>query len=543
MVNITPIPIVLIILDGWGLAGPSEGNAVTLANTPNMNFYYRNYPNARLQAAGEAVGLPRGEDGNSETGHINIGAGSVIFQTLPKINMSIADGSFFNNKALEIVNNHLKINHSSLHLLGLIGAGGVHSNIEHLFALLRWAKEKQLSKVYLHLFTDGRDSSPFSSLEYLNLVEEKIKQYNIGQIATLMGRFYAMDRDNRWERTKVAYNALTEGEGLLVDDYHQVITDFHNKKVSDEFLKPIIIKKNNYPNSLINDNDAIIFFNFRIDRPRELTKAFVLKDFENLVIKKSAFDPYAERYGQKQYWNIGKINTFQRNKIVKNLCFVTMTEYEPGLPIPSIFAPNQIEMPLPLVLSNKGLKQLKIAETEKERHVTYYFNGKREDPLVNEDRFIISSPQVRTYDLQPEMSAYSIADNVIKSINQKQYNFILVNFANPDMVGHTGILKAGIKACETVDNCLGKIVPQILSIDGVCLITADHGNVEEMIDLNTGAIDTKHSTNDVPFILVGNQFKKSNINLSNGILADIAPTILKLLNIEQPVSMLGKSLL
>lgn len=542
MLDKIPKPIILIILDGWGLTSNLKGNAVALAKTPNIDKYWHIYPHTELEASQEAVGLPKGEPGNSEAGHLNLGAGRIVYQSLPQINMAIADGTFFQTEALKAVKEHLEKNKSNLHLLGLLGSGGVHSSIEHLFALLRWAKEQKIKNVFLHLFTDGRDSPPTSSRKFLALVEEKIKFYGLGAIASLIGRFYAMDRDNRWNRIQKAYEALTEGKGILTENYNQVIQKFYQVGKTDEFIEPIIISKNGKPIGLINDNDAVIFFNFRIDRPRELTKAFVLPDFENLTTKKKVFDPYAERYGKKQYAEEPVATPFQRHKICHNLLFTTMTEYEPGLPVLTIFPPNQINLPLARILSQENWRQLHIAETEKERHVTYYFDGKRETPFKEEDWVIIPSPKVKTYDLQPEMSANQITEEVIKRVKLNIYDFILINFANPDMVGHTGILNAGIKACETTDACLGKVVETTLALGGICLVTADHGNVEEMINLQTGKPDTQHSTNPVPFIITA---KENNfpLTLPKGVLADIAPTILKLAKISKPVSMTGESLI
>lgn len=543
MASDIPKPIVLIILDGWGIAPSSKGNAITQAQTPNLNRLWHAYPHTQLEASGEAVGLPRHEPGNSEAGHLNLGAGTIIYQSLPKINMSIADGSFFDNNALRAAKEHVKKNQSSLHLLGLIGSGGVHSNIEHLFALLRWAKEQGLRNVFLHLFTDGRDSPPTSSIKYLSLIEEKNKQYGVGQIATLAGRFYGMDRDNRWERIQKSYQTLTEGKGILTQSYSQIITKSYEQGKTDEHIEPIVIQKEGKPLKLISDNDAVIFFNFRIDRPRELTKAFVLPDFENLEIKKAAFDPYAERYGKKQYEKVGKMTTFKRNKVLKNLLFLTMTEYEPGLPVMAIFPPDQVELPLSRILAEKDLRQLHIAETEKQRHVTYYFDGKRENPFPGEDWVVISSPKVRTYDLKPEMSAFLVTEEVIKRIKLNVYDFIIINLANPDMVGHTGVLTAAIKACQVADQCMGQIVNTVSALGGTCLVTADHGNVEEMINPSIGGVDTEHSTNPVPFVIVGNQFQRSADFLPQGILADVAPTILKLAQLPKPIKMTGKSLI
>lgn len=537
-------PVVLIILDGWGIAPSGPGNAVTQAKTPNINSFLESFPRTKLQASGEAVGLPRGEAGNSEAGHLNLGAGRIIYQDLPRINMSIADGSFFTNKAFFTAINHANKNKSSLHLLGLIGAGGVHSNIEHIFALLRFCKEQGQKSVFFHFFTDGRDSPPTSALEYLKTTEEKIKHYNVGQIATLIGRFYAMDRDNRWERTKIAYDALTLGKGVLTDSYAETISDFYRNGKTDEFLEPIIIKSTDgKPVGLINDNDAVVFFNYRIDRPRQLTKAFILSNFENLSLKKKFFDPYAEKYGQRQYEQPEQITTFKREKVLKNLLFITMTQYEPELPTLPAFPPVPIKMPLARVIAENNFRQFHIAETEKERHVTYYFNGKREDLFPGEDRVEIPSPKVTTYDLKPEMSAFEVTETLINRIKLRIYDFIVVNFANPDMVGHTGILKAGIKACEVTDQCLGMVVRNVLAENGICLVTADHGNVEEMINLTTGRVDTEHSISPVPFIIIGNDFRNQNRFLPSGILADVAPMILKFMGIEKPGSMTGKALM
>ncbi|MFC1711582.1 2,3-bisphosphoglycerate-independent phosphoglycerate mutase [Patescibacteria group bacterium] len=539
-----PKPIVLLILDGWGIGLNNKGNAITQAQTPNFDKLWNAYPHTQLSASGESVGLPRGEPGNSEAGHLNIGAGTIVFQSLPRINLSIADGSFFQNSALKATSEHVKKNNSALHLMGLIGSGGVHSNIEHLFAILTWAKDQSIENVFLHLFTDGRDSPPSSCLQYLEMVEEKTKTYGVGKIASIMGRFYAMDRDYRWNRTKIAYDALTLGKGKLYQSFQKGIEDSYTASKTDEFIEPIILSDNGKPIKVISDNDAVMFINFRIDRPRQLTKAFVTPNFETQKIKKAAFDPYAEKYGKRQYQDeeIQEMTTFKRDKVVKNLLFITMTEYEPGLPVLAIFPPDKVSLPLSRAIANENLRQLHIAETEKERHITYYLNGKRESSFNGEDWIVIPSPKVRTYDLQPEMSAYTVTDEVLKRIKLNMYDFIAINLANPDMVGHTGVLSAAIKACEVTDDCLGKIVDTTLNLGGICLVTADHGNVEEMIDVNTGGIDTKHSLYPVPFILVDERFKHKNV-LPRGILADIAPTVLKLLNIKKPSYMTGKYLI
>ncbi|MGB9911107.1 MAG: 2,3-bisphosphoglycerate-independent phosphoglycerate mutase [Microgenomates group bacterium] len=532
--------LVLIILDGWGIAPPGPGNAVSLAKIPNFKKYFSAYPHTQLLAAEEAVGLPPGEQGNSEAGHLNLGAGQIVFQDFPRINMAIADGTFFKNEAFLRAIDHVKRYHSSLHLLGLIGPAGVHASIHHLLALINLAKTHQVEKLYLHLFTDGRDSPPYSSIDSLTKVEEQLKSLKIGKIATLMGRYYAMDRDWRWERTKIAYEALVLGKGKEANSFLTAIQEQYQKGKSDEFLEPIILDKN----GLINDNDGVIFYNFRPDRPRQLTKAFILPNFETLEERAISFDPYAEKYGLKIYETPKGTSTFKREKILRNLFFVTMTEYEKNLPVSAVaFPPQKVALPLARVLSENNLRQLHIAESEKYPHISYFFGGGREKPFPGEDWVEIPSPKVATYDLKPEMSAFEVTDQVLKRIKSGFYQFVLVNFANPDMVGHTGVLSAGIKACETVDYCLGKIVNTVINLNGICVVTADHGNVEEMINLATGEKDTQHSLNPVPFILINKKFGISGKNLLRGVLADVAPTILELLKIEKPPLMTGKSLL
>lgn len=534
-----PKPAVLIILDGWGLAAEGPGNAITQAKTPNFDRFWAVYPHTQLIASGESVGLPRGEDGNSETGHLNLGAGQIVYQELPRINMAIADGSFFQNPAFKTAAEHVRKNNSSFHLIGLIGAGGVHSSLEHLFALLHFAKIENLKNVFLHLFTDGRDSPPSSALTFLSKVEAKTHENGVGKISTLIGRYYAMDRDNRWERTKKAYEAIVLGKGKKVASAEEGISQSYQAGKTDEFIEPIIIDQN----GLIKDHDAVVFFNFRIDRPRQLTKAFVLPDFETLVIKRAAFDPYAERYGLRQYQVPSKTTTFKRKKVLKDLFFVTMTEYEVGLPVQVGFVPDMVDLPLGRILAERGLRQFHIAETEKERHVTYYFNGRRERPFQGEDEVEIPSPKVASYDIKPEMAAYQVTETLLKRLKMRIYDFVIVNYANPDMVGHTGVLEAGIKACENVDEYLGKVVNTTLNLEGVAIVTADHGNVEEMINLKTGEVDTKHSTNPVPLIAIDRRFDGVKKVLSRGILADLAPTILAIMNIEKPQIMTGRNLL
>lgn len=537
-------PIVLIILDGWGIAPAGPGNAVSLANLPNFSSYWSSFPHTQLIASGEAVGLPKGEKGNSETGHLNLGAGRIVYQDLPRINMSIADGSFFKIPAFLKAAEHVRQKKSNLHLMGLIGQGGVHSSIEHLFALLRFTKEQGLERVFLHLFSDGRDSPPTSGVTFINQVEAKIAEIGVGKIATLMGRYFGMDRDNRWGRTEIAYKALVEGVGEKTQNLPSVIKKSYDAGVTDEFIKPIICL-NGQEQMLprISQGDGVIFFNFRIDRPRQLTKAFIVEDFKSLVGQKAAFDPYTERYYKKTYVARPIKKVFERGPKIVDLYFATMTEYEGGLPAEIAFPPIPVPLPLGRILSERNLRQLRLTETEKERFVTYYFNGQKEKPFLGEDRTVIPSPDVPTYDLKPEMASFEITDVLVKKVMEKTYDFILVNFACPDMVGHTGVLEAGIKACGAVDTCLGKVVTTIKNLGGVVIITADHGNIEEMINLKTGQVDTEHSNNPVPFILVGQEFLGKPTFLPSGVLADVAPTVLELLEIPKPHQLSGRSLL
>jgi len=537
-------PVVLIILDGWGIAPASPGNAISLANTPYFNKLHSAYPHTQLTASGQAVGLPHGEDGNSEVGHINLGAGQIVYQDLPRINSSIADGSFFQNNALLQAINHAKKNNSTLHLMGLIGSGGVHANNEHLFALIKLASLNKISKLSLHLFTDGRDSPPTTSQNYIADVKSHLKNEGIGQIASIIGRYYAMDRDFRWTRTQKAYQCLTQGIGQKAITPEEAIQKSYQQQKTDEFIEPTnIIDSTGNPVSLVSDNDAVIFYNFRVDRPRQLTKAFVLKDFESKA-NELTYDPYSDKYFKTHL--IHKIATtppFKREKVLKNLFFTTMTQYQKGLPVQVVSEPSKVNYPLSRIISEHNLRQLHVSETEKERFVTYYFNGLREQPFTQEDWKIIPSPKVDTYDLKPEMSTPEITETIVEKLKLRQYSFILVNIACPDMVGHTGNIEASKKACGAADLALQKIIPTILALNGTALITADHGNTEELINLQTGEVDTEHSTNPVPLIIVSKQFEGRQVSLTPGVLADIAPTILKLLNIPKPQVMTGKSLL
>ncbi|OGJ16466.1 MAG: phosphoglycerate mutase (2,3-diphosphoglycerate-independent) [Candidatus Pacebacteria bacterium RIFCSPHIGHO2_01_FULL_46_16] len=538
-----PRPVVLLVLDGWGLGPQNPGNAIAKAHTPNMDGYWVSYPHTQLTASGQAVGLPQGEDGNTETGHLNIGAGHIVYQDLPRINMSIADGSFFSNQALLNAAQHVRKYDSTLHLMGLVGAGGVHSNIEHLYALLNFSKQQGLTKVYIHAFTDGRDSPPTSGIEYIKQIMESCKHMGIGQIATLMGRYYAMDRDRKWDRIEKAYDALTLGsQDSCILDPLQSFQDQYNQGVTDEFIEPISICGHDGEKRTIEKNDAVIFFNFRVDRPRELTRALVMPDFEQ-GIHTTAFDPYTEKYEKTNIQKPQASQTFQRKKILSNLYFVTLTEYEAGLPVDIAFPPQKILHPLGQVFSQQGLRQLRITESEKERFVTYYMNGQQETLYPGEDRVIVPSKGVRSYDQAPEMSAFEIAQEMIARIMTDTYHVIISNICNGDMVGHTGNFEAAVKACEIVDQVVGQIVTAVTQKNGVVIITADHGNVEEMINIQTGAVDTEHSTYPVPLLIIANQFTQTPTMLPTGILADVAPTILKLMGITPPESMTGRALL
>lgn len=542
--------VILSILDGWGISAPSAGNAISLANPININRFSASYPHTQLQAAGESVGLPRGEAGNTETGHLNIGAGRIVYQDLMRINMSIADGTFFTNPTLLGAIDHAIKNNSNLHLMGLVGAGGVHSNLDHMFALLRLCSQKKFNKVYLHLFTDGRDSPPSAAKIYIDRIKENIKKEKIGTIASIMGRYWAMDRDFRWERTEKAYMALTQGIGNLVKTPEEAIEASYANGKTDEFVDPALIcDQTGKPISLISNNDAVIFFNFRVDRPRQLSRAFVFNDFTKAGSTIS-FDPFLVKYKKKhlipEQSTVGNV-PFSRSSKIANLYFATMTEYEKALVTEGAFAafpPDIVEMPLGRVISENGMKQLRASESEKERFVTFYFNGQQEVPMDMEERLIVPSPKVSTYDLKPEMSAVELTDVVLNRLKTSpDYSLVVINFANPDMVGHTGNIGAAVKACVITDECVARLANFALAYDGCLVITADHGNCEEMIEAQTGQIETEHSTNPVPLIIVTKDLMGRGDVLPSGILADVAPTILGLLGIQIPSQMTGRNLL
>ncbi len=491
--------LLLAILDGWGYREERYGNAIAYAHTPNMDSFIKKYPFTVLQAGGTAVGLPEGQMGNSEVGHINIGAGRIVYQDSLRILKAIEDGSFFENRVLKKAMEKAK--KTKLHLIGLIGPGGVHALPEHLFALLKMAKENGLKNVAIHCFTDGRDTPPKSALEYVRQIQRKIDEIGIGEIATIVGRYYAMDRDKRWERTKKAYEMLTQGKGRKAENAEEAVKEAYEKGETDEFIQPTVVKKTS-----IKDGDVVIFFNFRPDRTRQLTQAFVDSKFKE----------------------------FERKKL--NLHFVTMTRYMDGLEVEIAFDKVMLKNTFGEVISKNGMMQLRIAETEKYAHVTFFFNGGREKPFDGEERCLIPSPKVATYDMKPEMSAYEVTREVIKKIREKKYDVIVLNYANPDMVGHTGVWEAAVKAVEVVDECIGKVIDAVLEQKGIAIITADHGNAEEMLE--DGNPKTAHTTNPVPFILVGKEAK-----LRKGNLGDIAPTMLDLLGIKKPKEMTGKSLI
>ena len=499
----------LMILDGFGINEKEEGNAVKMANIPNIKRILKQYPNTILHTSGLDVGLPEGQMGNSEVGHTNIGAGRIVYQELTRITKSIEDGDFFSIPELVTAIENCKKNHSKLHIMGLVSDGGVHSHQRHLFALLELAKRKDFEDVYVHCFLDGRDTPPASAEGYLAELEAKMAEKGVGKIATIMGRFYAMDRDKRWNRIQKAYDAMVKGEGEKAISASVAIENSYQKEVFDEFVVPTVICNNDKPVAKIEENDSVIFFNFRPDRAREITRAIVDENFDG----------------------------FEREYFKTN--FVTFTNYDETITNVSVaFKKDEIKNTFGEIISNRGLTQLRIAETEKYAHVTFFFNGGQEKQYPGEDRILIPSPKVETYDMKPEMSAFEVAENVLNAIHSRKYDSIILNFANPDMVGHTGNIEAVIKALEALDICVDKIVKAIEEEHGILLITADHGNCEQMIDYKTGEPHTAHTTNPVPLVLVG-----KDVKLKEGRLADLAPTMLDLMGIEKPEEMTGESLI
>lgn len=507
-----PKPVALIIMDGFGLRGEVMGNAVAQANKPNYDRYMAEYPHTTLTACGEAVGLPEGQMGNSEVGHLNIGAGRIVYQDLTRISKSIRDGEFFDNETILGAINHAKLNGKKLHLYGLLSDGGVHSHIAHLFALLETCKKQQFEDVYIHAFLDGRDVAPDSAKMYMEQLLAKITEVGVGKIATVQGRYYAMDRDKRWDRVEKSYRAMVYGEGPHYTDPLQAIIDSYTSSVFDEFVLPtVIVKADGQPVGLVESEDSVIFFNFRPDRAIQLSNVFTNTDFQS-------FD--------------------RGDKWPHDLYFVCLTLFSETVGGYVAYSPKNLDNTLGEVLVQNNLTQLRIAETEKYPHVTFFFSGGRDHELPGETRILINSPKVATYDLQPEMSAYELAEAAVKEIEAERQDVIIMNFANPDMVGHSGLLEPTIKAVEATDTCMGRVVEAVLAKGGVALITADHGNAD-LVTNGDGTRNTAHTTNPVPFIVTSKHVTLRN----DGILADIAPTILSLLDVKKPVEMTGTTLI
>ena len=521
-----PRPVTLIVLDGWGIAPPSRANAISLARTPNMDSYQMTYPAMSIQAGGESVGLSWGEIGNSEVGHLSLGSGRVLYQSLPRISHAIADGSLFTNPTLLKLYDAVKKKNSALHLMGLVSSGGVHSYNEHLYALLELAAQRGVSRVFVHCFLDGRDTPLNSGLNFVTKLLDKCKQLGVGRVASISGRHYAMDRDGRWERIQKAYDALVHGRSdKMYEDPIAAINESYKMQVYDEQFVPAVITDHGKPVGSISNGDGVVFFNFRADRARQLTKALVLPGF----------------------------NKFDR-VYMKDLLFIAMTEYEKDLPVDVVFPQEEVMTPLAKVVSDAGLKQLHIAETEKYAHVTYFFNGGKEVSFPGEDHILIPSVKVPSYDEKPAMSAREITSRVISEIRESKYDFVVLNFANADMIGHTGNLQATIKSVEVLDDCIGQVVDTVLAYDGAVLITSDHGNAEKMFDLQTGLIDKMHSNSAVPLIIVGKQWAGKNVpdgvlgaDLSTarsaGILSDVTATIIKIMGLQKPSEMIGTPLI
>ncbi|MBN2457105.1 MAG: 2,3-bisphosphoglycerate-independent phosphoglycerate mutase [Sedimentisphaerales bacterium] len=517
-VTLTRRPFVLIIRDGWGYnpdSSEDEYNAVKQAHTPVNDMLMADYPNCLIHTSGEDVGLPDRTMGNSEVGHQNIGAGRIVPQESVRISRTIQDGSFFENKEFLKLAEFIRKNNGKLHLLGLCSDIGVHSLLDHLYGLLELAKRESINDVFVHAFTDGRDSPPTSGAGYIARIEKKAEQIGVGKIATVMGRFYAMDRDSRWDRVQKAYECITSGKGLKAESAAQAVSSSYRKDVTDEFIEPTcIVNEDNEPIATVEDGDGIVFFNFRGDRPREITRAFVEPAFKQ-------FD----------------------RMIQLNIYFVCMTEYDATVPAAVAFGkPPKMKNILGAYWSSLGLKQFRCAETEKYAHVTFFFNDYTEKPFPGEDRQIVPSPRVRTYDLKPEMSAYEVADVVIQRLDSEKYDVMVINFANPDMVGHTGVLSAAIKAAETVDECVGRIINKTREFSGAAIIMADHGNLEKMIDGSPDNPHTAHTIGDVPLIVFDEQYKNYKLR-EGGRLADVGPTLLEMMGLARPKGMTGRSLL
>jgi len=512
MTSNRPKPVALIILDGFALRAETHGNAIAQARKPNFDRYWSTYPHTTLTAFGEAVGLPEGQMGNSEVGHLNIGAGRIVYQDLTRISKSIREGDFFRNETLLGAVRHARDNGTKLHLFGLVSDGGVHSHIDHLFALLELCARERFDRVFIHAFLDGRDVAPDSAKDYIEQLQEHIRKTGVGRIATVQGRYYAMDRDKRWERTEKAYRAIVYGEGPKYRDPVEAVVDSYRKSVFDEFVMPtVIVDEHERPVGLVESNDAVIFFNFRPDRAIQLSQAFTNRDFRG-------FD--------------------RGDRHPENVYFVCMTLFSETVGGYVAYRPKNLDNTLGEVVAQHGLKQLRIAETEKYPHVTYFFSGGRDVELPGETRILIHSPKVATYDLKPEMSAYEVAEACVNEIAADRHDFIVLNFANPDMVGHSGKLEPTIRAVEATDECLGRVVEAVLAKGGLAVITADHGNAD-IVTTDDGQPHTAHTTNPVPFIVT-----RPGLRLRDGgILADIAPTVLELLGLPKPDDMTGQSLI
>ena len=507
-------PLALVILDGWGVSPQQEGNAIALANIPHIRTYSKNYPSTTLACSGEEVGLPQGQMGNSEVGHLTMGAGRVVYQELTRITKAVQENEFFVNPQLLAAVQRAKENQAALHIMGLLSDGGVHSHIKHIFAALKLAADHGLSKVYFHAFLDGRDVPPASAKGYMNVLLAKMKELGVGQVATVSGRYYAMDRDRRWERTNMAYRAMVYAEGVQANSPVEAIDIGYERGETDEFIKPTVVTdEQKQPVAKISDGDSVLFINFRPDRARQLTRAFVDAEFAGFCRES------------------GKLKVH----------FVCMTVYDKSIEAAVAFPPQRLVNTLGEWLGKLGVKQLRLAETEKYAHVTFFFNGGVEAPNPQEERLLIPSPKVATYDLKPEMAACKIADSFLEKLNDGAYDVYIANFANSDMVGHTGNLEAAKVAVETVDQCIGRIVAAVLERSGTVLITADHGNAEKMFD-EQGGIHTAHTTYPVPFILVGQKYQGDKLQTC-GSLQDIAPTMLEILGLPKPPEMTGESLL
>ncbi|HEY7037029.1 MAG TPA: 2,3-bisphosphoglycerate-independent phosphoglycerate mutase [Thermomicrobiales bacterium] len=511
-------PVVLVVMDGWGIGRDEPGNAVLAARTPTMDRLLASYPHTTLRCSGEDVGLPAGQMGNSEVGHLNLGAGFVVYQWITKIDRAIDDGSFFANPALVGAVERCRVRGSTLHLMGLIGDGGVHAHSRHLIALLDLAKRHGLDRVAVHAFTDGRDTSPTSGIGFVDEIDRVLTHLGVGRIATVAGRYYAMDRDRRWERTQRAYEAIVDGQGPTAKSARAAVEASYAAGATDEFVVPTVIADDQNPPVKVTAGDEIVFFNFRADRARQLTEAIATPDFRG----------------------------FARVRVVAaDSPVTTMTQYEAGLPVTVAFEPHDVVHPVARVVSEAGLRQFHCAETEKYAHVTFFFNGGREEAFPGEERQLIPSPKVATYDLQPEMSAAGVTDAVVEAVRSGRFDFVIVNYANCDMVGHTGVFAAAVTAVETADTCLGRVMNAVTGAGGVAIVTADHGNAEEMIDRETGGPMTAHTTNPVPVVLVtpeGHPLRRAELR-SNGILSAVAPTVLRLLGLAVPTEMTTPALI